>query len=101
MRRTITLLLIIMGNAPLNGAAKDNEKHPVYVGVRACTQCHQGPGMGHQCSKWLNSKHARAYAVLADPAAMKIAELSGIPQEPQESAYCLGCHATGAHVEAA
>ena len=100
MRRTFTVLFIVMGSVTVAGAARDNEKHPVYVGVRACTQCHQGLGMGHQCSKWLSSKHARAYSVLADPAAHKIAELSGIPQEPQESAYCLGCHATGAHVEA-
>jgi len=55
--------------------------------------------MGHQYSKWLLQKHARAYAVLAKPEARKIAELSGIPQEPQESVMCLGCHATGADVE--
>jgi YVTN family beta-propeller protein len=100
MRRVISLLLITLGSAALAWAAQANERHPVYVGVRACTQCHQGSGMGHQCSKWLKSKHARAYAVLADPAAKEMAELSGIPQEPQESSFCLGCHATGAHVEA-
>jgi YVTN family beta-propeller protein len=55
--------------------------------------------MGHQYSKWLLQKHARAYAVLAQPEAKKIAELSGIPQEPQEAVMCLGCHATGAEVE--
>jgi YVTN family beta-propeller protein len=55
--------------------------------------------MDHQFSKWLASQHARAYAVLSKPEAKKIAELSGIPQEPQESPMCLGCHATGAHVE--
>lgn len=55
--------------------------------------------MGHQFSKWLSSGHARAYAVLSKPEAKQIAELSGIPQEPQESPMCLGCHATGAHVE--
>jgi YVTN family beta-propeller protein len=98
-RRIIASLMMLWIAHPL-GAAQDNDKHPVYVGVRACTQCHQGRGMGHQCSQWLRSKHARAYSVLADPAAKKMAELSGIPQEPQESTYCLGCHATGAHVEA-
>jgi YVTN family beta-propeller protein len=56
--------------------------------------------MGHQFSRWLASKHATAYAILSKPKAKKIAELSGIPQEPQESPTCLGCHATGAHVEA-
>lgn len=75
------------------------EEDPVYVGGRVCATCHDGPGMGHQYSKWLLLKHARAYAVLAKPEARKIAELSGIPQEPQESTMCLGCHATGAEVE--
>ena len=80
-------------------AEEGNQKNPVYVGVKACATCHQGKGMGHQFSRWLASKHARAYAVLARPEAKEIAELSGIPQEPQESPMCLGCHATGAHVE--
>jgi len=55
--------------------------------------------MGHACSLWALSKHARAYAVLARPEAKAIAELSGIPQEPQASPMCLGCHSTGAHAE--
>jgi len=76
-----------------------SQKHPVYVGVKVCATCHEGKGMGHQFSRWLASKHAQAYAVLAKPEAKKIAELSGIPQEPQESPMCLGCHATGAHAE--
>ena len=79
--------------------ASGGEKHPVFVGSKVCATCHQGPGMGHQYSLWLRSKHARAYAVLAEPSAKKIAVLSGIPQEPQETAMCLGCHATGANAE--
>ncbi|MBN1805192.1 MAG: beta-propeller fold lactonase family protein [Sedimentisphaerales bacterium] len=80
-------------------ADEHGRKHPIYVGVKACAECHRGKGMGHQFSKWLNSKHARAYAVLSKPDAKKIAELSGIPQEPQASPMCLGCHSTGAHAE--
>ncbi len=79
--------------------AAEEEKHPVYVGARVCASCHQGEHMGHQFSRWLLSKHARAYSVLSHPEAKKIAQLSGIPQEPQESAVCLGCHATGAEAE--
>jgi YVTN family beta-propeller protein len=75
------------------------ERQPVYVGARVCGSCHDGPGMGHQYSRWLLTKHARAYAVLAVPEAKKIAELSGIPQRPQESPVCLGCHATAAEAE--
>ena len=52
-------------------------------------------------SKWLLSKHARAYAVLARPESKQIAELSGIPLEPQRSTMCLGCHSTGTFAEAA
>ena len=84
----------------LTGAAwAQSQKEPVYVGARACGTCHDGPGMGHQFSRWVVSKHARAYAVLSKPEAKEIARLSGVPQEPQESSMCLGCHATGAEVE--
>lgn len=76
------------------------DKHPVYVGVRACTRCHSGPAAGHQFSLWRTSEHARAYAALWSPEAKRIARLSGIPQEPQEAVLCLGCHATAAHAEA-
>jgi len=74
-------------------------KHPIFVGVKVCAECHRGKGMGYQHAKWIHSKHARAYAVLARPEARKIAELSGIPQEPQRAAACLGCHATGEQAE--
>ena len=93
------VMLIIAVAAGSVWAEHDTQKHPVYVGARTCAACHGGKDMGHQFSKWLSSKHARAYAVLAKPEAKKIAELSGIPQEPQESPMCLGCHATGAHAE--
>jgi YVTN family beta-propeller protein len=55
--------------------------------------------MGYSFSHWLLTKHARAYSVLSKPEAKQIARLSGIPQEPQESVLCLGCHATGAEAE--
>ena len=77
------LLLLLAPIAALS--AKEQEIHPVYVGRKACAACHQGQAMGQQFSQWLLSKHARAYASLAKPEAKKIAELSGIPQEPQKS----------------
>ncbi len=98
--RYILIVIIITLAYPLSLDAEEySQKHPVYVGVKVCAKCHQGKSMGHQFSKWLASKHARAYAVLSKPEAKKIAELSGIPQEPQDSSMCLGCHSTGAHVE--
>jgi len=84
---------------PLAADAQGVGKQPVYVGARVCAECHRGEEMGHQFSRWLHSKHARAYASLAKPEAKRIAALSGIPQEPQRSAMCLGCHATGAEAE--
>ncbi len=77
----------------------EGEDRPFYMGAEVCASCHRGERMGHQHSLWLLSKHARAYAVLAKPEAKDIARLSGIPVEPQGSPMCLGCHATGAHVE--
>jgi YVTN family beta-propeller protein len=94
----IIAIVAVTLSLPLS-AEHYGQKHPVYVGVKVCTDCHKGKGMGYQFSKWLSSKHARAYAVLAGPQAKEIAKLSGIPQEPQQSPMCLGCHSTGAHVE--
>jgi len=91
------LLAILLFPALLEAAEEENQ--PVYIGARQCASCHQGQGMGHQFSRWLLSKHAGAYATLAKPEAQQIARLSGIPQEPQEAAMCLGCHATGAEAE--
>ncbi len=79
--------------------AAEEQAQPVYVGSKVCATCHQGPGMGHQQCRWIESGHARAYAVLSTPEARAIARLSGIPQEPQQAAVCLGCHATGAEAE--
>lgn len=94
-----TILIITVACSFPLWAQESSQKHPVYVGVKVCATCHKGKGMGHQFSRWSASKHARAYAILAKPEAKKIAELSGIPYESQESSTCLGCHATGAHVE--
>ncbi|MHC4394223.1 MAG: multiheme c-type cytochrome [Planctomycetota bacterium] len=99
MRSCFFAILITAAMTTTLWAAQAGQKHPVYVGAKVCATCHQGKGMGHQLSRWLVSKHARAYAVLAEPESKRIARLSGIPQEPQESPMCLGCHTTGAHAE--
>jgi YVTN family beta-propeller protein len=72
---------------------------PVFVGAKACADCHSGKKMGYQYSKWLLSRHSTAYAVLSKPGSKIIAELSGITEEPQKAAMCLGCHSTGAEAE--
>ncbi|MBN1846277.1 MAG: beta-propeller fold lactonase family protein [Sedimentisphaerales bacterium] len=98
---SIRRVLIAIFTVGVSGAlaGEPEAKHPFFVGVRRCASCHRGDTMGRPLCQWLNSKHARAYAVLAQPEALEIAKLSGIPQEPQESVLCLGCHATGAHAE--
>ncbi|UCD51867.1 MAG: cytochrome c family protein, partial [Phycisphaerales bacterium] len=93
------ILSVVLLAGPALAGYESVQRQPVYIGVKACATCHDGAGMGDQCSIWVQTKHARAYAVLALPEAKAIAELSGIPQEPQESSLCLGCHATGAHAE--
>lgn len=74
-------------------------RQPVYVGARMCAECHDGRSMGDQFSTWMHTEHSRAYTSLATPEARQIAKWSGITTEPQESAVCLGCHATGAQAE--
>jgi YVTN family beta-propeller protein len=67
-----------------------------FVGAMACKNCHSGPEMGFQFSKWRMGPHARAYAVLGTPAAREMAQRSGVDGDPQASFACLRCHATGA-----
>ncbi len=90
--------LIILGIL-FGSISGQNAPEPVYVGAKACAECHSGKSMGYQHSKWLMSGHSTAYAVLAKPGSKTIAELSGVTQEPQKAAMCLGCHATGAEAE--
>lgn len=90
--------VIVMGLAAGYLGAQE-QIEPVYVGARVCGSCHHGPETGHQFSLWLLSKHSQAYAALSKPEAWKIAELSGVPEDPQESPLCLGCHATAADAE--
>ena len=72
-----------------------------FVGVMGCQQCHSGPTMGFQFSKWRMGPHARAWAVLATPAAQEMARRSGVAGDPQKSYACLRCHATGAGYDTA
>jgi YVTN family beta-propeller protein len=96
----LPVLLVLAGTAAWVWVrAAEEKREPVYVGVRVCAECHHDKGGGDQYSRWLMSRHAQGFALLAKPDARKIARLSGIPVEPQESPLCLGCHATGADAE--
>jgi len=100
-RRVVAVsVAVAMMTGPVQASGSGNTaKHPVYVGVRVCRQCHAGPGAGHQFSVWRASKHALAYAGLWSPAAKRISKLSGIAEEPQVAPTCLGCHATAFDAE--
>lgn len=80
--------------APLVFISRGAPAKPVYVGSRVCAGCHNGPGMGHQYSRWLLSKHAQAYAALSRPESWEIAKISGLREEPWKAQICLGCHST-------
>lgn len=99
MRRAAVITTIALAAGVLTIGAGGRERQPVYVGVKACAVCHAGQAKGHQFSIWRASKHAQAWATLAKPEAKRIAELSGITEEPQQAAVCLGCHATAADAE--
>lgn len=74
-------------------------KQPVYVGARACAECHEGKAAGNQYSHWLTTAHSKAWATLATPEAKVMARLSGLLDEPEKAPICLGCHATAADSE--
>jgi len=96
-RPTLPVVLLVLASVAFS---QGEDRQPVYVGSTVCAECHEGSGMGHQYSSWLLSRHSRAYADLATPEARAMAELSGVPGEPQEAMACLGCHATAADAEA-
>ena len=96
MRGYLCSILIVTVTAPCLWSAEGGQKHPVYVGARVCANCHEGKGMGHQFSRWLASRHARAYAILGTPLGYEKAAKAGVSGNPQKAERCLRCHAPGA-----
>ncbi len=74
-------------------------KAPIYIGAKACAQCHDGGKVGDQYGKWLTTKHAIAYPALLKPESWEIAKRSGLRGKPWEEPICLGCHATAFDAE--
>jgi YVTN family beta-propeller protein len=74
-------------------------KEPIYIGAKACAECHDDPITGAQYTKWRSTPHARAYQALLKPESREITRLSGITEEPTKSRMCLGCHATASDEE--
>jgi hypothetical protein len=69
-------------------------KEHAYVGVSKCKMCHNTPKWGKIYDKWAATKHASAYATLADKQAQAIAKEMKI-EDAQKSEKCLVCHVTG------
>lgn len=74
-------------------AAGDDPAH-AYVGAEKCKMCHNSAAKGAQFTKWTESKHSQAYAVLATEEAKKVATAKGIA-DPQKADECLRCHVAG------
>lgn len=70
-----------------------------YIGATKCKTCHQKDADGAQFSKWLDSKHSKAYETLASEEAKKIAKEKGIA-DPQKAKECIKCHVTGYDADA-
>ena len=101
MRATILSVAFGFGLVCVGPAASEgvSGRRPIYIGVQACSRCHESEAQGRQFSQWRVSAHARAYSALAAPEAKAIAVLSGIPESPIKAKTCLGCHATAADEE--
>ncbi|HEX9187790.1 MAG TPA: multiheme c-type cytochrome [Vicinamibacteria bacterium] len=97
LRAGLALAAVLGAPAALSAQAV---KQPVYVGSRACAECHEGKAAGNQYSHWLASAHSKAWASLATPEAKAMTRLSGLADDPEKAPICLGCHATAADAEA-
>jgi hypothetical protein len=74
---------------PAPAQAKANR----YIGAQKCKTCHEKEETGNQHKQWLESKHAKAFEVLASDAAKAVAKEKGIA-DPQKDVACMKCHET-------
>jgi|GEM_PF-134818 len=65
-----------------------------YIGTNTCKLCHNSPLKGKIWDAWDSTKHATAYATLANQQSQAIAEEMGI-EDAQQDSTCLQCHVTG------
>lgn len=77
----------------VRSAAANGATH-AYVGAEKCKMCHNAAAKGAQYTKWMESKHSKAYATLASEEAKKIGTAKGIA-DPQKADECLRCHVSG------
>ena len=70
------------------------KKEHAYVGISRCKMCHNTKKWGKIYDKWSATKHATAYATLANKESKAIAKKMKI-KDAQKSEKCLVCHVTG------
>jgi len=64
------------------------------MGAASCKGCHNLPKTGKQFDKWIASKHAHTYHLLASDQSKALAKEMKI-KDAQKSEKCLKCHVTG------
>lgn len=79
---------------PVDVIAKAESGGWTFIGADGCKMCHKTEKSGDQYGKWLESKHAKAFATLASEEAKAVATKAGVQGNPQEAAECLSCHVT-------
>jgi hypothetical protein len=65
-----------------------------YIGNTKCKMCHNTKAKGQIWDTWSKTKHATAYATLANEESKKIAKEMKI-EDPQKDGKCLKCHVAG------
>ncbi len=95
--KKIVAIVMIAGLALLLlavlGAAQEKTVEHQFVGAAKCKACHKSEAKGAQYIKWTESRHSKAYEVLASEEAIAIGKEKGV-DNPQTSDQCLVCHVT-------
>lgn len=100
MKRTPSLVaLMVFTIVGAHNAGAQAATH-AYVGVKSCGMCHKTEKQGGQLAIWEGSKHAQAYVTLTTAAANDIAKAKGITTPAAEAPACLKCHAIAGDVKA-
>ncbi len=96
MRRVVVVVMIaclgLLSLSVLSTAQEKKVEHQ-YVGSAKCKTCHKAETKGAQYIKWTESKHSKAYEVLASEESIAIGKKLDV-DNPQTSDQCLVCHVT-------
>lgn len=90
-----SVLALLAGAVSMAGflTARADGAGAKYMGVGKCKSCHADKAKGDAYGKWKETKHAKAWDVLATDEAKAVAKAKGI-DDPQKSDQCVRCHVT-------